>query len=341
MSDEENLQKWNQFVKIGNELHLYKGDVRREMACIALQLCKQLIENGFIAASAVRVEIFGPVRTTISEYLDGDKEYIEAAAREYFLLQHAEAKTPMKDITISFTNKNNGVQSGVICTVKVGPETTRYYVKTHQDGPTKDSHKSVGPPDVKELFIYQLLHAIGMGPEVHVIMPIKESRVTVYIATKEVPITLLNDLNKPGRATVDTTALLQLDLISRLLCLNDCTTNSTNCGQVGDKPMILDFRIRTRDHYDQHEFLENFYSGNGVYNYVGFMKSATEQDPDKKLSVLQESLREWNIVEALNKVQGQVNQLVHDYQDRITFWNDLGLYVQGIKETIDILAKAK
>ena len=51
---------------------------------------------------------------------------------------------------------------------------------------------------------------------------------------------LLSNLTKD---TANNNDLLRLDLISRILCINDCATNSLNCGQVGEKAMIVDFRI--------------------------------------------------------------------------------------------------
>ncbi|EGF82390.1 hypothetical protein BATDEDRAFT_86618 [Batrachochytrium dendrobatidis JAM81] len=101
-----------------------------------------------------------------------------------------------------------------------------------QDGPTEDSVKRIRPPDTKELFVYKLLHHIGVGPESHFIIPSYGTKKTIYIATKDCHLVLLSSLTKD---TTNKAALLQLDLISRILCLGDCTTNSSNFGQVGEK----------------------------------------------------------------------------------------------------------
>ena len=83
-------------------------------------------------------------------------------------------------------------------------------------------------------------HRIGIGPQAHFIIPSHGTKKTIYIATKDCHLVLLSNLTKD---TANNNALLQLDLISRILCLRDCATNSSNCGQVCETAMIVDFRI--------------------------------------------------------------------------------------------------
>jgi hypothetical protein len=135
----------------------------------------------------------------------------------------------------------------------------------HQYGPTEDNLKSRHPPDTKELFIYKLLHHIGIGPEVHFIVPYHGSKMTIYIATKDCHLTLLSQLTKD---TMNTNALVRLNFISRILCLCDCATNSSNCGQVDGKPIIVDFRIEKQSGgYFKSDIFNKFYQGNEEFNY--------------------------------------------------------------------------
>ena len=175
-----------------------------------------------------------------------------------------------------------------------------------------------------------------MGPEVHLIIPFHGTKRTLYIATKEVSIKLLSHLTQE---TFTTKALIQLDLISRILCLRDCTTNGSNCGQVGDHPMIIDFRIEKQSNgYYKTDILDGFYGGNGEFNYIGLMKTATSLARDEKLEILKQSLKEWNLIPKIDTMKLEIDQLVTDYQDKMTFENDLALYVENIKKTVEALA---
>jgi hypothetical protein len=132
------------------------------------------------------------------------------------------------------------------------------------------------PPNTKELFIYKLLQNIGIGPEAHFIIPTHGSTLTIYIATKDCHIRLLSQLTKES---ANIKALVQLDLISRVLCLRDCASKTSNCGQVANgKPMIIDFRIEKQSGgYAKPDILESFYRGNGEFNYSGLMEHALAQ----------------------------------------------------------------
>jgi hypothetical protein len=145
----------------------------------------------------------------------------------------------------------------------------------YQGGPTKNNIKSVDPPGAKEVFVYEFLYQLGIGPEVHFIVPIHGTKQTIYVATKDAGLTLLEKLNAES---VSIRVLLKMDFVARLLWLDDCTTNSTNCVQVDGKPIILDFRIRTlheQFRYVKNDLLARFLSGNGQFNYVGLMHQAT------------------------------------------------------------------
>jgi hypothetical protein len=82
---------------------------------------------------------------------------------------------------------------------------------------------------------------------------------TIYIVTHECHLVSLSNLT---RDTANNNALAQLDLISHILCLRDCTTNFSPCGQVGEKAMIVDFRIETQSWgYAKADILDKFCEG--------------------------------------------------------------------------------
>ena len=88
----------------------------------------------------------------------------------------------------------SGIQTGFICVVDNGTHSDRYFIKTHQHGPTNETLKSVKRPDTKELFVYKLLNLIGIGPEAHFIIPSHGSKMTIYIATKDCNLIVQLDL---------------------------------------------------------------------------------------------------------------------------------------------------
>ena len=140
---------------------------------------------------------------------------------------------------------------------------------------------------------------------------------------------------------MSTKALVQLDLISRILCLRDCTSNRSNCGQVGDKTMIVDFRIENQScGYVKSDILDKFYEGNGECNYSGLMASAVGIPRERKLSILKESLHMWNLLENMDRAVSEFYQLLQKLVIEVQADNDLQRYVQDVMETVKILSQA-
>jgi hypothetical protein len=336
MSEDENRWKWNKFVEIGNSIDKLRGQVRILEAKRALVFAKQLIENEFIPNLPIKdQQLYEILLPKIACYLDGNTEVIQAAVKEYFLIRHCKAGLDENLFQVSFSPKKSGIQTGFTCDISDGSQTTRFFIKTHQHGPTEDNPKSLKPPDTKELFIYQFLNHLGIGPDVHFIVPSHGSKMTIYIATKDCHLTLLSQLTKD---TMNTKALVQLDLISRILCLRDCATNSSNCGQVNDKPMIVDFRIEKQSGgYFKSDILNKFYQGNGEFNYSGLMAEAVGIPQEQKSLFLRDSLQEWNLVEMIDEIALEMHPMIQKIVTKVKVDDDLQRYVQDVKETIKIL----
>ena len=334
MSDDENQWKWNKFVEIGNTVHKMRGQVRILEAIRALGFAEQLLKNKFILDLPIKdQQLYETLLPKIACYLDGNAEVIQDAVEKYFLIRHCKAGLDENLFQVSFSPKKSGIETGFICDISDGGQTTRYFIKTHQYGPTEDNPKSLKPPDTKELFIYQFLNHLGIGPDVHFIA--HGSKMTIYIATKDCHLTLLSQLTKD---TMNTKALIQLDLISRILCLRDCATNSSNCGQVNDKPMIVDFRIEKQSGgYFKWDILDKFYQGNGEFNYSGLMAEAVGIPQDQKSLFLRTSLQEWNLVEMIDKTALEMQPMIQKIVTKVKVDDDLQRYVQDVKETVKIL----
>jgi hypothetical protein len=267
--------KWQKFVEIGNTIHQLRGKVRIQLAKNALAFGQELTYTGYVRKSKERFELYETLLAKIAFYLDGNAEVIQEAVRTYFLIRHCKEGLEEKAFEISFSPKTSGIQSGFTCDVGNGIHATRYFVKTHQYGPTEENPRSLQPPDSKEVFIYQPLYQIGMGPKVHFV-PTHGSKKALYIATQDCHLTLLSQLTKE---TANRNGLLQLDLISRILCLRDCVSNSSNCGQFQGKPMIVDFRIETQPYgYAKPNIVEMSLQGNGEFQYTGLMADAVGMD---------------------------------------------------------------
>ncbi|KAL5039562.1 hypothetical protein RTP6_006709 [Batrachochytrium dendrobatidis] len=287
--------------------------------------------NGF-------VEIGNNIHKMRAEYLDGNAEVIQDAVKEYFLIQHCKAGLDADLFDITFFPKKSGIQTGFTCNVNNGTQSVCYYIKTHQYGPTKDNIKSIKPPDTKELFVYKILHHIGIGPQVHFIIPSRGTKKTIYIATKDCHLVLLSNLTKD---TVNNNALLQLDLISRILCLRDCAGNTSNCGQVGENPMIVDFRIENQSQgYAKLDILDKFYEGNSEFHYSGLMEIAIKTPKTVKMDIMNKSLQEWKLLENIERAELEINELVKRYDGKMGFENDLQRYVQDLKTTVAVLMKS-
>eukprot|EP01041_Mallomonas_annulata_P011197 gene11197-23388_t len=221
-----------------------------------------------------------------------------------------------------------GDQIGCTCTCSVNENgtTTRYFIKSHQNGPTRPTSISIYPegstaaPDIKEPFVYKVLELIGVGPEVHFIVPTQDTKKTLYIATKYCDLVMLKDLTPE---TANTRALLQLDLLGRILVLKDCTTNWANCGQVDDRPMIVDFQVVPSKWIRQRIFsfykpdlLKEFLSGD--IEYPGQMKSAT-----------------WDLLTTVDKAFEEITEFVSTRGNGLHFIEeDLQFFVGEIKKTI-------
>ncbi len=216
--------------------------------------------------------------------MDENTEIIQDAAMQYFLMQHCKAGLDEDLFSVCFAPKSSGIQTGFTCSVCDGTQSVRYFIKTHQYGPTEENEKSIRPPDTKELFVYKLLYHIGIGPQVHFIIPTHGTKKTVYIATMECHLVFLSNLTKD---TANNSAILQLDLISRILCIHDCATNASNCGQVDGKAMIVDFLIESQSSgYVKVNILDKFYEGNSEFNYTGLMEAAVKSQNVVKKDII-------------------------------------------------------
>ncbi|KAJ3111535.1 hypothetical protein HDU96_005629 [Phlyctochytrium bullatum] len=334
MSEGDNNWRWDFFLQIGNDIDLNPKPVRFPLAKTALRLADALTDDGFVTGSADRIEKYVAMISNIAPYLDPREDALKCAVELYFLKQHFKSGLDEDLFQILFTQKEVGAHEGIICDVSDGTRQTRYYVKTHQYGPTAQYSRSLLSPDCKEIFMYQLLQNLGVGPEVHFITPKLGSKKSLYIATKECHLTLLKDLTEE---TANSKALVQLDLICGIFYLCDCIKNEHNCGQVDGKPMIVDFMIPELSQYVRKDIVDGFTTGSMHIdsNDSKLMERALRMDMMQKLEIVKDSLKEWNLLDTIDKTVLEVRRILL----KVQVVDKLQQYVQDVKTTIELLSK--
>ena len=137
MSDDENQWKWNEFVEIGNNMHKPLGkEYKIRLAKYALKLSDQLMDNDYIINLPIHdQQLYKTLLPKIASYLDGNAEVIQDAVEKYFFARHCKAGLDENLFQVSFSPKKSGIQTGFICDITYGSQTTRYFIKTHQHGP--------------------------------------------------------------------------------------------------------------------------------------------------------------------------------------------------------------
>ena len=207
-----------------------------------------------------------------------------------------------------------------------------YHIKTHQDGSNvRCTSKKI--TDIKELFIYKLLHSIEILPEVHYYYYSINNVVQFCIATMDVKdYSRLNFKNKHlsillRNDEIDryiferedfTYNLTFVDILSRIFLLSDCLTNDGNFGIVanGDslKLYIFDFQVGevgTFYGYKTNPVFDQFCSGNTRYNYTNFCEKVL-RDRDVKLRINDAKLVMKNLENFLNILKDCYYE-IHNY----------------------------
>lgn len=234
-----------------------------------------------------------------------------------------------------FLKKTNGVQSGKI--VKItninNKEEIRYYVKTHQHGSTSVS-STKEPLDIKELYIYKLLEKLKIGSEVHWF----ESDIfenSIYIATKELN---NNDINIDKE-------VIKLDIITRILRLNDVMSNKSNILQhIDKKGYIIDFRIfkiiGRKNPYLYDDIYDSFINGNETINYdydIYFNKIMSPENNENKIKYLKDILyKEFNsFIEITDNTYNDIKNdiIINKYnnKDLLKYMEDIKLNYKNLK----------
>lgn len=133
---------------------------------------------------------------------------------------------------------------------ETGEQIAAYFCKTLQSGATPHS-PDVKKPNKHELFVYKLLQHIGVGAEVHFVVPERRSASTqrcLYIASKGLPIKFVKDIKGDLDRPKVRESFIEIETLNFVLRLDDVLDNMGNAGIINDEnsplndaPIIVDF----------------------------------------------------------------------------------------------------
>ncbi|KAI1727791.1 hypothetical protein Ddc_05110 [Ditylenchus destructor] len=321
MAESDNMELWNTFLSMARMFKKLPATLKTNTAKVMIHYQEQLIENQFFNDTPERTEMLKQceeICADVAPLLEGDVYYIKQAAVSYF---KAHPEIQQSEPVFSFEKKTEGIRTGVIFTMTA---ITRFYIKTHQDGPESRSSKSTNPPDLKELFIYKVLEFTGIGPEAHFILPSHTSRKTIYIATREIQdLRLLEKLSKSGEMTPDMwKAMLTFAWLGIIFRLQDM--HQQNCGMADGLPKIVDFHPQTSfAKWMQHKESKEL-----------FLAEWEKKDSRKGAVEMGKTfLDTWQILESIDKAQIEVESFD---SGGVEVTNDLKTYVGHVKKNAEL-----
>jgi hypothetical protein len=85
--------------------------------------------------------------------------------------------------------------------------------------------------------------------------------------------------------------------------------------------------------------VHNFFAGNGEYKYTGVMASAMGIPQEYKLSILKESLLEWDLLDTIGRTFLEVQRSIGKLVEVIRVDDELKRYVADVKASIKLLSQ--
>uniref|UniRef100_A0A914ECY6 Ubiquitin-like domain-containing protein n=1 Tax=Acrobeloides nanus TaxID=290746 RepID=A0A914ECY6_9BILA len=169
-----NVDVWDIVIKRAVEIKKKDTIVQPEVAQHTLDLIKLLEESKFFNCYYRLLDEMERISGETKEFFGGDSVTMQTATQQFFF-DYLKAQDILRDprsFAVNFERKIGGIHPGCVATVCYDGTNDKYFIKTHHTGPTKTSYKSALPPNLREVFAYVLLEAIGLGPECHFYGPI-------------------------------------------------------------------------------------------------------------------------------------------------------------------------
>lgn len=356
-SNDEIAQIWARFVETATAIPLINDvTTRREKALELREWTKILTENGYYRRTQERYSLFEKLYCPCIFYQYKGFEIMEHHVQEYLIAKHA------IDVTDDLNNLKAEIvvddKCNVLCDIfnRETNSTMRFRVLLNDSQVNGNEMCIKKRPSSRELFAIKLIELLGVGPEVHLVVPPNGGTDRhVFIVTKEVAgLVLLGELGTDG---VSINAILKLHLLTRILSLiyNDVTDS----GMFGEEPKIIGFRIDEQYDYYQPKLFEEFVAGKLEHDYCYPMPVSSESPPKSwmayamnsssrcdKLDILKNALLEWQLLEKLDMTMQEFDNFKTEYKGKVLFNDerdndDFCKYVKGVKKTVEtLLAKA-
>uniref|UniRef100_A0A914DS07 Uncharacterized protein n=1 Tax=Acrobeloides nanus TaxID=290746 RepID=A0A914DS07_9BILA len=338
MANEDLPRVWEQFLDAAKN-GTKKGGIRIykvAMCKAAVKLSDKLIEHGYCGGD--RYDLWKEYIGKICATLEGDDEVIQRIVREYFLGLHS---GDVSEFSIKFTDKDEGTSIGRICDVKLSGKDRRFYIKCHQRGSRSSSismanrYNNVNPPFIQEIFVYKLFDKIKVGGEVYFPLPISsDTKKALYIATEEIKFILAKNLT-PETANAD--AMILVNFLQYVLCLEDIGTNGGNYGQSDEgKPVIVDFWVVPKYDYVLSDVqIRDFWEGPHNCNSRLISDILRNVAKEKREEVIRGAIEEWKLASRIDEAKSFVEEFVTKNGEKLEISGDLNRYVRDIKSSLD------
>lgn len=378
--------KWQQVRQILIEAENMSQNEHRQRRQLILDNLTLLLDiTAYYLEHSIINEESNILTAKMATYLQADIHALKEAATQHFNQVFSQSK--MKIDSLDFTSKLTGAQLGAILELNYTNSQgkgcqIKYFIKTDQFGSTSQASRAQAI-DPKELLVYKTLELTGYGPKVHFIVSGGYNK-QFYIATQDVGFSKQDDKRKKfmpyselreafeqkDAAAISLEAqkaFSRLDLLSRILTLNDLITNKDNYGRVSyidhsEKWKIIDFRVIATTSYKVDRLFDGFTSGNGMLHYTGKIDYLLrKRSLNERLTVAKSVMREMkNGLPSRNKkamlktplipaIQIAYNIILTFIDNNTELWpgielgklkSDLLRYVQAAKYNYDQFATA-
>ncbi|CAI4220711.1 unnamed protein product, partial [Auanema sp. JU1783] len=293
-----------------------------------------MVENGYNCDERLDIwlEYFGK----ICAVLEGDRDMIERIVREYFLSCHSGERS---DFAIRFSDKVIGTSIGNICDVKFSGVETRFYVKSHQRGLRPESisirnrYSSIEPPFIQEMYLYKLLSLLGVGGDVHFILPMTSNmKKALFFATEAVDFTIAKNLTVES---ANVTAMLLVYYLEVIFQLEDIGTNRGNFGQSpGGTPVIIDFLVSPKDNFvlSDSQIDDLWGELRNCSRFIADVIKGVTREERKK--IVHKAVEDWDLVSKIDEAKLILDAFLLKNSEKLVVTGDLNLYVRDIKSNI-------
>ncbi|PIC44342.1 hypothetical protein B9Z55_004738 [Caenorhabditis nigoni] len=298
---------------------------RKIMARKAILLSEDFENAGFLIGG--KYDIWKEHLGKCCALMESDPVMIQKCAKEYFLSLHIGNSS---DFRIAFKKKEDGYSCGTICDVTFSGTSGKYYVKSHQNGPTERRNSVEGPP-IQEILIYQFLSTIKVSGEPHFIVPLFcNNKKVLYYAIGEMNFTLGKSLTLEN---ADYKALIIVDFLEFSLRLRDVSSNLGNFGQSDSgHPIIIDFMIIPKNCYKLSEDeIHRFWSTQYISSSCLINTVIRKLKKQERQEIILDTFNNWNMVMNIDESAQLVNKFLMNNVGKIETEGDLEKYCNDVK----------